>query len=199
MRTVFLFDLDSTVTTTEILPTIAKKINKGEEMRNLTERTMLGELEFKESFLSRVDILKDISVNEVAQMISDIPLSEKIVKFIQKNKDNCYIVTSNLDAWIIELMKKIGMENNFYSSNAEVYADKIKMVNKILLKDSVAKNFDARVVAVGDGSNDRDMLAAADISIGYGGVRDVSPVLLDVVDYVIYDENKLCEFLDRLV
>lgn len=197
-KTIFLFDLDSTVTVAEILPTIAKKIDKEEEMRILTEKTMMGAINFRESFVSRVDILKDISVTEVAKMVSEIPVSEKIVKFLQENKENCYIVTSNLDVWIIELMKKLGMENNFFSSNAIVENDHIKMISKILPKESALKKFDARIVAVGDGSNDRAMLEEADISIGYGGVRNVAPSLLEVIDYAIYDEDKLYEFLNRL-
>lgn len=198
-KTVFLFDLDSTVTTAEILPSIAKRINKEEEMQELTEKTMLGMLNFRESFLERVDILKNIPVSEVSQMISNIPLSSKIVEFIQRNKENCYIVTSNLDVWIIDLMKKINMENNFYSSKAEVNNNKIINVSHILPKEEVLKKFDAKIVAIGDGSNDRNMLNEADISIGYGGVRNIAPSLLEIVDYAIYDENKLCEFLNRLV
>ena len=49
--TVFLIDLDSTVTKEEILPTIAKKkINNESEMRILTEKTMMGTIDFKNSF-----------------------------------------------------------------------------------------------------------------------------------------------------
>ena len=47
---IFLFDLDSTVTKQEILPTIAQNIGKLKEMRELTEATMRGEIPFKTSF-----------------------------------------------------------------------------------------------------------------------------------------------------
>ena len=57
---IFLFDLDSTITKKEILPTISEKINKTNEMRELTEATMQGVIPFKTSFLKRVDILKNI-------------------------------------------------------------------------------------------------------------------------------------------
>ena len=53
-RFIFLFDLDSTITRQEILPTIAEEFGVFEEMRALTERTMRGELPFKQSFLQRV-------------------------------------------------------------------------------------------------------------------------------------------------
>ena len=39
---IFLFDLDSTITKKEVLPIISQKINKLEEMRQLTETTMCG-------------------------------------------------------------------------------------------------------------------------------------------------------------
>ena len=56
----FLFDLDSTITKQEILPTVSKMVSKEKEMRELTEKTMQGELPFKESFLQRVDILNNV-------------------------------------------------------------------------------------------------------------------------------------------
>lgn len=47
---VFLFDLDATITRTEILPEIAIKIDKQQQMRELTEKTMTGEIPFDHSF-----------------------------------------------------------------------------------------------------------------------------------------------------
>ena len=86
---IFLFDLDSTITRKEILPTIAEKLGRGEEMRKLTEDTMNGGLPFKQSFLRRVDMLKDIPVSEVSQEISNISLNDKIVEFIKKYHERC--------------------------------------------------------------------------------------------------------------
>ena len=51
----FLFDLDATVTKAEILPEIAARIDKAQEMKELTERTMAGELPFAQRFHKRVD------------------------------------------------------------------------------------------------------------------------------------------------
>ena len=56
----------------------AKKIGKSKEMKDLTEKTMMGKIPFFESFTSRIEILKDIDVSEVADMISKISLNEKL-------------------------------------------------------------------------------------------------------------------------
>lgn len=47
---IFLFDLDSTITRQEILPTIAASVGRGEEMRDLTEKCMSGGLPFAKAF-----------------------------------------------------------------------------------------------------------------------------------------------------
>ena len=73
---IFLFDMDSTITRKEVLPEVAKKINRIEEMRRLTEATMMGEIPFRTSFLQRVEILSDIPVQEVNQIVSEIPLND---------------------------------------------------------------------------------------------------------------------------
>lgn len=199
MKTIFLFDLDSTVTKEEILPTIANKVGKGAEMRELTEKTMMGDLPFQESFRSRVATLSDSSVKNVSDMISEIETSPAIVDFL-KNHENSYIVTSNLDVWIEKLMKKIGMENRYFCSKATVKNDKIVDIEHILSKDSVRDKFSnrAKIVAVGDGSNDFDMLRKADIGISYGGVRKIAPSLIDISDYSVYNDNKLCELLNNI-
>ncbi len=112
----FLFDLDSTLTKEEILPTISATIGRREEMQALTEKTMLGDIPFEQSFQNRVGILKDVPVSQVRKMIAKIPLLEELGVFLRENRERCFVVTSNLDVWIIDLMKRMGMENNFYSS-----------------------------------------------------------------------------------
>ena len=47
---IFLFDLDSTLTRCEILPTVAAAIGRQEEMQRMTEEAMRGDRPFRESF-----------------------------------------------------------------------------------------------------------------------------------------------------
>ena len=84
---IFLFDLDSTISKKEILPTISELIGRQKEMRELTEATMRGEIPFKSSFIRRVAILSCVDVSEVNRIVSDIPLNNNIVSFIRENKE----------------------------------------------------------------------------------------------------------------
>ena len=97
---IFLFDLDSTISKKEILPTISETIGKQKEMRDLTEATMRGELPFKTSFLNRVKILSEVNVSTVNKMVEEIPLNDEIANFIRENRERCYVLTGNLDIWI---------------------------------------------------------------------------------------------------
>uniref|UniRef100_N2AWU1 phosphoserine phosphatase n=1 Tax=Eubacterium plexicaudatum ASF492 TaxID=1235802 RepID=N2AWU1_9FIRM len=197
-RFVFLFDLDSTLTKQEILPTISKELGIYEKMSQLTESTMRGEIPFKQSFLQRVELLKEVPVSEVNRMIGDIRLNELLVEFIKKNKERCYVVTGNLDVWIKDLMKKIGIEDNLFSSKALVKDDYIQDIFSIVDKNAVISQMVLPFVAVGDGNNDAEMIEEAEIGIGYGGVREIAPSVLACASHAIYDEKKLVEFLERL-
>lgn len=196
---IFLFDLDSTISKKEILPTISKTIGKYEEMRELTEATMRGEMPFKTSFLNRVKILSEVEVSIVNKMVEDIPLNEEIAKFIKENKERCYVLTGNLDIWISGLMRKLSVENHVYCSKADVADDKIKNVISVVDKELMAKQFVQPMVVIGDGDNDSGMARYADISIGFGGVRDIAPSLLQNIDYAFYDDKVCADFLRTLL
>ena len=198
-RYVFLFDLDSTITRQEILPTIARQFGVFEEMSTLTECTMRGELPFKQSFLQRVELLKQIPVSEVCELIGEIQLNEPLVEFIRRHQNRCYIVTGNLDLWIEKLIQKLGMEKNTFCSKALVEHDYIQDVSSIVDKNAVIGQMVLPFVAVGDGNNDAEMIEAAEIGIGYGGVREIAPSVLACASHAVYQEQKLVEFLEPLI
>lgn len=196
---IFLFDLDSTITRQEILPTIAKKVGIYEKMSALTESTMRGEIPFKQGFLQRVELLKSIPVSEIQDIVCNIELNDKLVRFIEKNKDRSYIVTGNLDVWIEKLINKLGMEKNIFCSKALLNGNYIQDVFNIVDKNAVIKQMILPFVAVGDGNNDAEMIDAAEIGIGYGGVRPVASSVLECATHVVYEEEKLVDFLNKLV
>ncbi|MBR2391780.1 MAG: HAD-IB family phosphatase [Clostridia bacterium] len=194
----FLFDLDSTVTREEILPKISIKVNKQDEMRKLTEMTMNGEMPFRESFLNRVKLLSEIPVDYVQNEVANIKLNEKLVEFLKQNRENCYIVTGNLDVWICKLMEKIGMQNNYFCSKAIEKDNRLVDVVRVVDKKEIVSQFQ-NIIAVGDGNNDAEMISMAEIGIGFGGVRNIAPAVLEVCTHAIYDEEALVAFLNRFV
>lgn len=197
---VFLFDLDATITRAEILPEIAVKINKEQQMRELTEKTMAGEIPFDHSFLERVKLLSGIPVSTVREIIAGVPLNERIVDFIRENRERCYVVTGNLDIWINELMTKLGMDGHYFCSKATVLDDRIVSVDYVVDKGEVVSEFKNRpFVAIGDGNNDAQMIAAAEVGIGFGGVREIAPAVLKCATHATYSEDRLCQFLRQLL
>ncbi len=196
---VFLFDLDATVTKEEILPALAGQVGLLEEMQEMTEKTMRGEIPFQSSFLARVEMLKTIRVSRVAEIVEKTPLNEELVQFIHAHASRCYIVTGNIDVWIEELTKRIGLPmSHCYCSSASVSDDYIVSVNSVVDKEKIVKQFVVPVVAVGDGSNDAERVRLADVGIGYGGVRPVAYSLMCNATHVICDEHRLCSFLHTL-
>lgn len=196
---IFLFDLDATITKVEILPEIARKINKEVEMRELTERAMQGEIPFEQSFRSRVELLKHLPVSEIAQMIEQVPVNEKMVEFIKENANRCYVVTGNLDVWIAGLMEKMGMKEHCICSHAAVLDNQIVDILDVVDKKKAISEFKQPLVAIGDGSNDAEMIEAAEVGIGFGGVREIAPAVCQVATHLTYSEDKLCQFLKQLL
>src|SRR5690554_175911 len=118
MRTAFCFDLDGTLTKEEILPQIARKLGIYEEIDLLTNITMQGLITFDKSFKLRVKLLSSIPISEVKKIVDGIIIDENLQNFIQKHKENCFIVTGNLDVWVKDfIQEKYGCK--FFSSIAE--------------------------------------------------------------------------------
>ena len=116
MRTAFCFDLDGTVTKDEILPILAKQVDLYDEIQALTQATINGFIPFDRSFKLRTRLLSDIPISRVRESIAGVTLFERTSGFIKSHSDSCFLITGNLDVWISELVKKLGVYA--YSSRA---------------------------------------------------------------------------------
>ena len=200
MRRAFCFDLDGTLTMEEILPEIAKNAGIHEEIDILTKITMQGLMTFDKSMKLRVKLLSTIPISSVKEVVGSIKINPDLQSFIKENKENCFIVTGNLDVWVEDFINK-NFGCKFFSSKAISKGDELIGIDQLLQKSSAIKllrqSFDS-IVAVGDGMNDCSMLELSDIGIAYGGVHPPVPTLIKLSEYVCYDGATLANLLNAL-
>ena len=194
----YAFDLDGTVTEQEILPCIAEKLGLAEELTLLTRLTLEGVIPFASSFRLRFHILRSIPLAEIQDTVGQIPLNPDIAAFIAQQRENCLIVTGNLDCWIRPLLEKLGCRALTSTSRNENGRLELQSV---LDKGEAIRSLDRRnrtLVAIGESANDIPMFREADISIAFGGVHNPVPALAEMADYIVRDGKTLCGLLRAL-
>ena len=196
----FIFDLDGAVTADETLHLIAKHFNVCAEIDELTQETIQGNIPFVESFIKRAQILGKLPVSEIENLLEKAELYPNLLQFIHNNKENCVIVTENLECWVNKLMNKI--DCMFFASEAEIANDRLVRLTKIIRKESIVEQYQRNgccVVYIGNNSDSMEAMRMADISIAVGMLHHPSKSLLPVSNYLIFNEKTLCRQLNQLL
>ncbi len=180
-RRLVCFDMDSTLIQTEVIDELAYKAGVGDKVSVITEKAMQGEIEFNESFVQRVALLKGLNESVMKEIAESLPITEGAERLFKTLKQYGYktaILSGGFSYFGNYLKTRLGADYVF-ANDLEIKDGKLtgKHLNEIvdgnkkaeLLKMLAFKediHLD-QVIAVGDGSNDLPMLNLAGLGIAF--------------------------------
>ena len=192
-------DVDSTFIQQEAIELLAAKAGVLDEVARITESAMRGELDFAESLIARVSLLKGLPetvFDQVRKEISLTPGAAELVELLHQ-KGHCISLVSG---GFVNIMQPIVDElkiDYFIANTLEVIDGHLtgkllgdivdRAAKAIALKEFAAQaGVDiANTVAIGDGANDLDMMAIAGISIAF----NAKPIVAAAADYSINEPS----------
>jgi len=191
-RRLFAFDMDSTLIQGEVIDELAKMAGVGEQVAQITEAAMRGELNFDESFTRRVALLKGLAAERAYGLVNAIEMAEgaeRLIKTLRMLGYKTAILSGGFTFFAKHLQERLEIDY-VYANELEI-ADGVvtgrvvpPIVNgerKAALLGEIAEREDIsleQVVAVGDGANDIPMLKVAGMGIAYRAkplVRESAP------------------------
>ena len=81
------FDLDNVIIDGEAIDEIGKLANVEEEIAEITEKAMQGEIDFETSIKERVQLLEGTSIEEIEELADELPLMDGASETISCLKD----------------------------------------------------------------------------------------------------------------
>ena len=182
MRRLICFDMDSTLIQTECIDELAMRAGVGDKVKEITERAMRGEIDFKESYKERVALLKGLDVSVMKDIAENLPITEGVDRLMEVLKRYGYkiaILSGGFTYFGEYLQRKYGIDY-MYANELEVdengkltgnYVGEIvdghRKAELLKLIAQVEKVNLAQTIAVGDGANDLPMISEAGLGIAF--------------------------------
>ncbi len=178
---VAVFDMDSTMINMECIDEIAKLAGVGDEVAQVTELAMQGELDFEQSLRQRVAKLAGADESILAQVKESLPFMPDLKETIEclQAFDWKVAVASGGFTYFSEHLKQILKLDHAYSNQLEIKQGKLtgKVVGEVVSAETKAQVLQQLVVdygvalentiAVGDGANDLVMMESAGLGIAF--------------------------------
>jgi phosphoserine phosphatase len=198
-------DVDSTLVQGEVIEMLAAEAGCEAEVARITEAAMAGELDFEESLRARVKLLEGLPVEAVDRVRAAVTLTpggRTLVRTLKRLGWTVGIVSGGFTAITDDLRETLGLDHAIANVlevedgklTGQVVGDVIDRAAKAAALRRFAEEEGLLVeqtVAIGDGANDLDMLAAAGLGIAFNAkavVRDAADTALSVpfLDAVLF-------------
>lgn len=182
MRRLICFDMDSTLIQTECIDELAERAGVGEQVKAITERAMRGEIDFKESFRERVELLKGLDVSVMQEIAESLPITEGVPRLMKVLKRCGYkiAILSGGFTFFGEYLQRLFGIDYVYANELEIdddgkltgrYVGEIvdgkRKAELLRLIAQVERVNLAQTIAVGDGANDLPMISEAGLGIAF--------------------------------
>jgi phosphoserine phosphatase len=180
-RRLVAFDMDSTLIEAEVIDELAIEAGVGDQVIAITESAMRGEIDFNESFIRRVALLKGLDESVLEQVANRLPITEgaeRLVSTLKKLGYKTAILSGGFQYFGRFLQNKLGIDY-VHANDLEIVDGKVTgnvtgtIVNgerkAFLLQDIANKESISleQTIAIGDGANDLPMLSKAGLGIAF--------------------------------
>jgi len=193
------FDVDSTFIQQEAIELLAAKAGVLDEVSRITESAMRGELDFEQSLRARVALLKGLDQSVISEVQAEITMTEgarELVSTLHSKGHSVSFVSGGFIDIIEPMIKELSIQ--YFRAN------KLEIIDEVLTGGLVGPIIDraakgsaliefasmsgvdlTHTVAIGDGANDLDMMAAAGLSIAF----NAKPIVVDAADLSITEPS----------
>jgi phosphoserine phosphatase len=199
VKRLVVLDVDSTFIRQEAIELLAAKADVLDQVSLITESAMRGELDFEQSLRARVALLKGLPESVISQVQKEITLTygaEDLVATLHSRGHSVALVSGGFIDIIEPMIRALSIK--YYKANKLEIADGLltggligpiidRAAKATALHEFVSASGVAieNTVAVGDGANDLDMMAAAGLSIAF----NAKPIVVAAADLAITEPS----------
>lgn len=187
-----LLDVDSTVIQDEVIDLLAARADRLAEIAAITTSAMEGTIDFQEALRQRVALLAGLPagvLDEVRDEITLTPGARTLCRTLKRLGYRIALVSGGFTPVIAPIGQDLGVDvvraNELEIADGRLTGRVIGPIIDRVAKREVLEELAAtyqiprrRTVAIGDGANDVDMLAAAGLGIAF----NAKPVTREVAD-----------------
>lgn len=193
------FDVDSTFIQQEAIELLAAKAGVLDEVSRITESAMRGEMDFEQSLRARVALLKGLDQSVISEVQAEITMTDgarELVSTLHSKGHSVSLVSGGFIDIIEPMIKELSIP--YFKANKLEIMDEVLtggLVGPIIdraAKGSALIEFASmsgveliHTVAIGDGANDLDMMAASGLSIAF----NAKPIVVDAADLSITEPS----------